>query len=84
MVGNAFVFMQFQEGGGLLFEMAGSSVESVGDWGLGIGGCLFGIGIGAGFVMETSEAVLAWAEGDSVGRVVDVVGWERKMDKGAA
>jgi hypothetical protein len=79
------VFMQFQEGGGLLF---------------GIGGVLGGErqGSGAGdwrlatrdwhrsrvCHKKTSEAVLAWAEGDSMGRVVDVVGWEGQMDKGAA
>jgi hypothetical protein len=33
---------------------------------------------------KTSEAVLAWAEGDSVDRVVDVVMREGQMDKGAA
>jgi hypothetical protein len=52
MAGNAFVLMKFQEGGGLLFGMTGSSVESAGDWGLGIGGWLLGIGIGAGFVIR--------------------------------
>jgi hypothetical protein len=85
MAGNAFVFMKFQEGSGLLF---------------GIGGVLGGErrGLGAGYWRlairnwhrsrvchkKTSEAVLAWAEGDSVDRVVDVVGWEGQMDKGAA
>jgi hypothetical protein len=77
--------MRFQEGGGLLF---------------GIGGVLGGErrGLGAGdwrlatrdwhrsrvCHKKTSEAVLAWAEGDSVDRVVDVVMREGQMDKGAA
>ena len=33
---------------------------------------------------KTSDAVLAWAEGDSVDRVVDVVMREGQMDEGAA
>jgi len=44
-----------------------------------------GFGIGSGFVMsETSDAVLAWADGDSAYGVADVVGREGKIDEGMA
>jgi hypothetical protein len=85
MAGNAFVFMKFQEGSGLLFGIGGvlgGERRGFGGWGLAVG--YSGLASEPGLSWKTSEAVLAWAEGDSVGRVVDVVGWEGKMDKGAA
>jgi hypothetical protein len=72
----------FGRGGGLVFVEGLAAVEP-------IGGGVLGVerrGLGAGAWRRSrvcdgaSEAVL----GDSMGRVVDVVMWEGKMDKGAA
>src|SRR5580698_8658603 len=56
--------------------------SGIGGWGLAV--AYSGLASEPDLSWKTSDAVLAWAEGDSVGRVVDVVLREGQMDEGAA
>ena len=52
---------------------------------LAICGWLLALGTGIGFViLGTSDVVVTWAEGDFMGRLVDVVGRAGKMVEGGA
>jgi hypothetical protein len=85
-------------GGGVLGgEDGGAAGETVGEGvlrrplfaggGAGSSGAIGGWGLGSrDWVchMEASISVVAWAGGDLARWVVDVVGWERKIDQGVA
>jgi hypothetical protein len=48
------------------------------------GGWLLATGVGIGFVILASNAVVAWADGNFARWVADVVGWAGKIEEGVA